>query len=362
MYHMIQFDVEEQYITDFLELPKKLYTRRERVQNEEEERELLLGKHVLSKYFSLYKLLVYQGDQACARCTVTIYPDDPVAYLGFFECIGDVTCAIVIFEAAERISAEQGCDKTVGPVNASFWIGYRLKTNHFDQKAFVGEPHNKANYLELFLACGYQITEKYRSNFYMRPPLIGYQNQKSMERYQKFISKGYEIVSPKKRDFDKIIKEIYRLIIVLYDDFPVFKQVSEVDFIRLFNRYRYILDWSFVKIAYYKQEAVGFMITVPDYGNLLYGKLGLMALVSVLLKKIRSGNYVILYMGVKRAHIGLGRAMVQSLTGNVQRKRAHIISALIKEGKVTGQYHAKEIVSSNTYVLLEKYNKKIDQQ
>ena len=353
MYKLIRFDKEENYIKDFLVIPKKLYSTGDIVQNEKEERELLLEKHVLSKYFKIYKLIVFNNGSACARCVVTIYPGDEYSCIGFFESINDVECSKLLFEEASRISKSNKCNKIKGPIDCSFWIKYRLKLNNFEGKSYVSEPYNKEYYLKLFLAGGYKIVETYVSNYYKKPPMFNYINKKSKERYEKFTSEGYQIISPKEKDYDIVIREIYKLLMELYKDFPVFKSLSEEDFLEHFGSYRHILDFSFVKMAYYNEEAVGFVIGMPDYGNMLYGKLGLIEYAKLFLKKIRSSNYVILYMGVEPEHYGLGNAMSQTIITNIQKKRATSIGSLIKEGKVTQRYVNNKIVLSNTYALLE---------
>lgn len=353
-YRLIRFEKEENYINDFLRLPKKLYSKRDIVQNEKEESDLLLGRHVLSKYFVLHKLIVYNKDVPCARCVITIYPGDTVAYLGLFESIDDFNCAKLLFDEGKRISIENKCNKIQGPVDASFWVRYRLKTSGFQKKVFVAEPNNKDYYLKLFLDAGYEICERYISNYYKRLPTLWFNNKKAKDRYNRFISKGIKIITPKAKDFDVIIKDIYNLLMELYSDFPVFKPISHEDFVKYFSNYRYILDYSFVKLAYHKGNAVGFIIGMPDYGNMLYRRLSFIDYIKLFLKRIRSKNYVILYMGVKKEYRGLGNAMIQTLFKNVQRKRSHTIGALIKEGKATGQYVSNEIISNNTYVLLSQ--------
>lgn len=353
MYNLITFDKEENYINDFLKIPKELYSSRDIVQNEKEERELLLEVHLLSKYFKIYKLIVYSGRSACARCILTIYPGDDYSCIGFFESINDIECSKLLFEEASRLSRTNKCKKIVGPIDCSFWIKYRLKINNFDRKSYVSEPYNKDYYLELFLAGRYKIVETYVSNYYKKPPMFNYVDKKSMERYNKFTNSGYHIISPREKDYDIVIREIYKLLMELYKNFPVFKSISEEDFLQQFGNYKHILDFSFVKIAYYNKEAVGFVIGMPDYGNMLYGNLGFLKYVKLFLKKIRSSNYVLLYMGVKPEHRGLGNAMACTIIKNVQKKRATTIGALIKEGKVTQGYVNNKIISSNTYALLE---------
>ena len=101
------------------------------MQNESEERKLLTGKHVLNKYFKLYKLCAYDKEKIVGRLAVTIYPDDTNAYVGFFECINDEKCALLMFLEAEKLAREKGKTKMIGPMDASFWIKYRMKTNLF---------------------------------------------------------------------------------------------------------------------------------------------------------------------------------------------------------------------------------------
>lgn len=353
MYKLVLFDKEEKYVEDFLRLPKDLYSYGDIVQNEKEERDLLLEKHLLNKYFKIFKLLVYKENKACARCILTFYPDDDCSYIGFFESINDIQCAKLLFEEAKKISIANNCRKIKGPVDSSFWIKYRLKTNNFNKKAYVSEPYNKEYYLELFLSSGYTIAETYVSNYYEKPPIFTSMSKKSEKRYENFIKKGYEIISPKEKDYDSVIRQIYKLLIELYKGFPIFKSISEEDFAQHFGNYKYILDFSFVKIAYYNGEAVGFVIAMPDYSNMLYGKLGIAKYIKLFLKKIRSSNYVVLYMGVKPEHHGLGNAMTQTIITNLKKRRAASIGALIREGKVTQRYVDNRIVSTNTYVLLE---------
>lgn len=353
MYKLIVFDKEENNIKDFLALPRELYSKKEIVQNEREEKQLLKEEHLLSRYFKIYKMLVYSENKPCARCILTVYPDDDCSYIGFFESINDIECAKLLFDEAGRISRENKCTRIMGPVDASFWIKYRLKVNNFDKRAYVSEPYNKEYYLELFLAGGYRIAETYVSNYYKRLPAFNYMDRKCMKRYENFINKGYDISSPYERDFDTAIRKIYRLLMELYKNFPIFKNIDEEDFVKHFESYRHILDFSFVKLACYNGEAVGFVIGMPDYGNMLYSKIGFLKYIRIVLKRIRSSNYVVLYMGVLPEHRGLGNAMVQTLIRNSQKKRSTTIGALIREGKATQGYVSDKITSSNKYVLLE---------
>ncbi len=351
MEEVVKFKREETRINDFLSLPKALYTKRTLMQNAQEERALLTGTHPLSGYFTLTPYLVYRDGQAAARGVLTAYPASSTAYFGFFECIRDSGCAKALFDAMKRGAWAGGFTQLLGPVNASFWIGYRLKRDNFDAPPYVGEPYNLDYYEGLLLENGFSVSARYRSNRFAKLPLFRYQKKKYRERYDAFAAKGYVIASSTSKSYDRDLREVYRLLMALYKNFPVFAPISEEDFLAYFSFYRRILDLSMVKIVYFQDQAVGFFIGVPDYGNLLYRRRSPLTLLRVLAKRQCSGRYVLLYMGVKPEHCGLGRAISHAIMKNLHRKNARSIGALIAEGKVTASYAQDSIEAQNEYTL-----------
>ena len=350
-YKCIKFENERKYVRDFLKLPKMLYGKEDNMENPNEILSLLQGTHPLSKYFTLHKFLIYSGENIKGRYVITTYDRDEVAYIGFFECVNDKEVAKYLFESASDYVKKLGYKKIVGPVDASFWIKYRLKINLFRSSPYTGEPYNKDYYLDLFKENGYEICEHYTSNIYnkvtSKEPLYD-------QRYLAFLGKGYEIISPDIEEFDKVIKELYDLLTELYSDFPVYKSVSYEDFAKVFSDYRYIIDMSMVKMAYYKERAVGFFVSVPDYGNKVYHLKNISNLVKVLLIKRKPKRYVMLYMGVDQEHRGLGKALVGSIMEELRKSGLFSVGALARDGKVTQKYGEEHIEECCEYVLIEK--------
>ncbi len=347
----IQFEQEKKYVRDFLALPKMLYTKDTNMENPKEIEKLLLGSHPLSKYFVLHKFMVYRNKKAVGRFVITTYAEDETAYIGFFECIQDKEVAELIFKTATSYAKEAGYQKIVGPVDASFWIKYRLKSNLFENKPYTGEPYNKGYYFSMFQENGFLVCQHYTSNLY---------NQVSKEepiyddRYNTFLKNGYEIVSPKPEDFDKVIKELYQLITKLYSDFPIYKPVSYEDFAEVFSDYRYIINMSMVKMAYCNKEAAGFFVSVPDYGNKVYHLGSFGNLLKVLSLKKKPKRYVMLYMGVDAKHKGLGKALVGSIMEELRISGLPSVGALARDGKITQKYGEEHIEQRCEYVLFEK--------
>lgn len=352
MYEVIQFDIEEKYVEDFLNLPEKLYTPRNRMQNRSQEEQILLGKHVLNKYFKQYKVLVYKEKKPVGRCVVTHYHNSQIAYIGYFECEDDSEAAKLLFEKAEELVKALGLTKIQGPVDSSFWIKYRLKMDCFDRRPYTDEPYNLEYYPRLFKENGYRVVHTYTSKQYDKVLEGDFKLEKS--RYEKAVAAGYRFVSPKPEEYEKVLGEIYELVAELFSDFPIYNEISKEDFCEIFRDFKAVIDWRIVKIVYFENKAVAFSLGLPDYNNLVYGKIGLKEIMTILAKKIRSSNYVMLYMGVKPEHRGLGRPLVYEMAKFVKERHSLAIGALQGENKKTNEYAKDKIDILYTYCMLEK--------
>lgn len=349
----IEFQTEENRVRDFIRLARRFYSRENNMQNDGELRALLLGKHPLSAGFRMRKFCVYRQGRIAGRFALTEYPEDETAYLGFFECEEDGETAAFLFSRAEAFARERGFRRIIGPVDASFWIKYRLKTNLFDRRPYTGEPYNPPWYPRLFSDNGYRVRERYTSSLYSRVP-EDFRNEKFASRREAFEQKGYRIASPQPEDWERTLKEVYGLVTKLYRDFPAYKHIPEETFCGYFDAYRKIIDLSMVKMAYYGSRPAGFYISVPNYGNLVHHARNPLNLLRILKTKGRPEEYVMLYMGVDPAHQGLGKALAQSIVDELRQNGCASIGALQREGKVTRHY-VKELISQRyEYVLLGK--------
>ena len=354
MIKIVKFENEKAYIEDFLKLPGILYDKKTIMQNKAEEESLLNGTHPLSRYFKLHKYIVYKGGETAGRFIITTYDDDDTIYLGFFECIKDRSTAEAIFNEVKEFAQKGGYRKIRGPVDASFWIKYRLKINMFDKVPYTGEPYNKDYYYEMFLENGFDVCKKYSSNSYKQIPLIKTGMNEFKKRHEQFKNKGYTFEIPSKKTFDRCFRDIYKLIIDLYSDFPVYKHIDEEDFINQFKFFKDIIDFSFIRLVYYNEKPVAFLIGIPDYRNELYRNLTICDYIKILFKRsIRSSNYVMLYLGVDSNHKGLARAVTYEIIENLKKKRSKCIGALIKDGNINANYAKDKLEDKYEYVLLE---------
>lgn len=348
----IKFDSEEERIKDFINLPNDLYNKKNITEDKTDMYKLLTGIHSLSKYFKLDKFLIYDEEKAVGRFCITTYPKDKTAYLGFFECINDEKVAKYLFDSAYKFCKKNKYKNIIGPVDASFWIKYRLKINKFDSLPYTGEPYNLDYYFDLFKNNNFNVIEHYTSNIYQQVK-EDFNNIKYSDRYNEFIKKGYEIISPDMNKYDEIIESIYYLLMDLYQDFPIFKNVELNDFLEVFKSYKSIINPSMVKLAYYENKLVGFFISVPNYNNNVYN-LNLFKILKVLKTRKKPKEYIMLYMGVDQNHKGLGKAIAEAIMNELKVSGLPSVGALTKDGKLTQNYVSELIEERYEYVLLER--------
>ena len=348
----IEFTNEKQCIRDFIRLPQTLYSAKDNTENPSTIRQLLTDKHPLSEYFKLHKFIIYEDKRPLARFAITTYPKDKNAYLGFFECINDPNVAKKAFAQVDEFAKRNHCQAIIGPVDASFWIKYRLKINKFDQPPYTGEPYNKDYYFKLFKDNGYQVCDHYTSNYYQMSQ-YEYINREYEGIYRKYIDKGYEILNLQMDEYEESLAEVYRLLMDLYSDFPIFKSISKDDFLANFMSYKSVINPSMVKLGYYNGKMVGFLISFPNFSNLAY-HLNPVNLAKIFYIRNHAKEYVSLYMGVDREHHGFGRALAYALIQELNQNHASNITALMHDGKVTQKYAKERINDTYEYALMIK--------
>lgn len=339
----------------FLELPRRLYDKGDYVQNIGLEKELLEGSHILSRYFSVLPIVVLDGaGQPLSRCILTFYEGDSCAYLGFFESVNDREASDLLFAAAERYAARKGKAKLMGPLNASFWIGYRLKTNRFGT-VYTGEPYNKAYYAALWESAGFEVCDRYYSNE-LRAPIEADSSMKCRQRLQKIQNAGYIIRSPDRHTWESNLREVYRVLIRAYSRFPMFKRIEEEEFCQMFTSLKTVLDFDLVKLVYQKDVLAGFFICVPDYGNLTHQGVALSNLPKLLWHKYcrQEKRYVLLYLGIDPKHPGVGAALAEVIKQELVKKKACSIGALIHQGGISGGFYKELAVGRYEYVMFAK--------
>ncbi|MBM6614944.1 hypothetical protein JTF06_08575 [Desemzia sp. RIT804] len=340
----------EQTEADFLQFPQRIYKKDELMQSISEKQAQISGQHPLSPAYTFQAFNGYQEGQMVIRGALIKPHHLEDYYLGYFEAVDDVTIMTQFINILSEKVREKNGKRVVGPVQGSFWLGYRMKVKGFERTPFTSEPHNPAYYPKLWQAAGFKEIEHYTSNFYHSIP-PQYESTKLAKRYQSFVEKGYRFISPKREDWSTVSLEVFDLLSTLYKDFPLYQKVTAEQFTHIFADLKQVIDFSMVKLAYKDQQLVGFLITLPDYGNLIYRKMTMLNLAKILYKRWRAKRYIILYLGVDPNHLGLGLAMSYPVFRQVKQRKAEIVGALIHEKTVTDRYVTEMQKDSHAYSL-----------
>ena len=305
-----------------------MYDKHELNQDKKVERQLLTGKHPLSHYFDVVGFIVTSNNdnEVVARCIVTLYKDDINAYVGFFESIDSVKAARELFNSVEEYAIAHNKSRLI-----TEFANYTL------------EPTNKPYYPDLWQGIGFGVYEKYYSN-QLRIPTESDRNPKYQKRLLQCIEAGYTIRNTSRKTFDTDLKNIYKLLIEVYAKFPIFKHIEEKEFLKLFSKIRYILDYRMVFLAYKESELLGFMVCIPNYKK--------ETIIQSLLGKHK--EYVMMYLGASRHAPGLGGAFSELCRANLAKYKCSCIAALIHKGNTSGTFYKELTTDTCNYVLLSK--------
>lgn len=340
-----------------LALPEKIYPADRLMQSSSELQAQIAGTHPLSGTYDFEAWLLCSEDgQPLMRAALTFpHSKADTAYLGYFESVTQDTERMRVFIdfLSQRARDLKDVQTLSGPVQASFWLGYRMQLSGFADAPFTGEPHNPAYYPKLWEAAGFELKEEYVSNFFQQIP-EQYREPRLKQRFSKFKQEGVKFVSPKRAQWQEVLPEVYRLLSELYQDFPIFEAITFEQFAQVFNDYQQILDFSMVQLAYKDAQLVGFVITMPDYGHLVYRKMTALNLVKILKRRRQAKRYTVMYLGVDSQYLGLGSALSYLIYQAIEHKHAYAVAALIHGNKVTKRYVSELQAYQHHYGLYEK--------
>lgn len=332
----------------FLALPRKLYGKKS-PQDRKTEKQLLHGSHPLSPDFEVYPFVVTRQGEPVCRSLLTVYAGDPQAYVGFFEARQDEKAVALLFETLAAKARALGKTTLAGPLDASIFIGYRFKTDCFEN-TFTGEPVNLPYYPELWKRWGFQETEHYAS-YRLRKVREDDCNLRYEKLYRRYRDRGYQWRSPGPQDFEKSMEEVYALLTALYADFPGYKHIEKEAFIKLFGPLKQVLNLQMVRLVYREKKLCAFCICVPNYGDLSLGRLTIAKFLRFLRIRRRPSEYVITYVGAAPTAPGLGCAMIQDIRNRQYENGCTTVAALIHEGKLTSRMYEDLHVETRRYAL-----------
>ena len=236
---------------------------------------------------------------------------DSAAFFGFFECEANASSSRMLFAAAFDWARRRGVRRVLGPMNPTTNDECGLLVEGFDSPPEFMMTYNPCYYEELIRTEGF-VTAK---------NLLAYQIDAAncpLERLQRIASKtrgrnGDLQLTPVRRqtlgsDLAKI-KSVYNS---AWKKNWGFVPMTDAEFDFLAARLKPLLQEGLVWIAEKANEAVGFMLTMPDYNEViqpLQGRLctpRILGVIPYLLGRKLPAKCRVITLGVKEAYRNRG--------------------------------------------------------
>lgn len=238
----------------FLRLPERVYagdpfyipTRRE---------DVLATLRGAQKFW-----VALEGGEPVAR--VAAWRSPSLGILGLFEALdGHPEAVAKLFrEAAGWLDRET----VVGPMDGDTWHRYRVNVGPFDEPPFLGEPYNPPYYEALWTANGFSVLERYSSKRVDPAAVVVFLEDKRNTA----LAAGYRLRSLDRGRFRDELRTIYELSRRIFDRNFLYSEISEDDFLRLYDGAERLIDPELVLFAHAPDgEPAGFLFAYPDRGG-----------------------------------------------------------------------------------------------
>ena len=186
-------------------------------------------------------------------------------YVGFFE----VDTRLAGAEKAAQILIEAACGflqgkaaSVYGPVNLNTWLPYRFRVNERDERSFPWEPVNPPDYVEHFLAAGFEHKVDYHSTAFGNLDRFLEQTEND---YKGALAKGFRF---RQLDWSRLFKGeasmLYRIANEAFADSFLFECVPQPLFDQSIGQfYKPGQDCSYVAVSPQGHD-VGFFYAFTD--------------------------------------------------------------------------------------------------
>lgn len=258
---IIAFDNDSRLLGEFIDLGYRLYSRDTRFippQRSHLERCLSRKFHAFEKPGNEFlNFVARERGEVVGRISAFVNRDlrdhdgEPVGALGYFECIDDYTVAKKLLDSATRWLAEQhGLRRIRGPMNFDIWHGYRFMTVGFQEKPFVGEPHNMPYYPEYFARYGFSIKAEWDSLEVTGRETICSMIDRGGKRCKLLRERGYRFEHMHLSSIDDDLPRLHRVLCSSFKGFIGYTEIPTAEFALLFETFETAFDSDLSIIVY----------------------------------------------------------------------------------------------------------------
>lgn len=287
----------------------------------------------------------------------------PTGGCGFFECIDDQEAADMLFDASREWLASRGMEAMDGSVN----FGDRMRWWGVLVEGFTpplyGMNYNPPYYGRLFETYGFQ--NYFNQHTYLRELTVNAMPEALYRKAERlFANPDYRFEPVDMSDKKKVARD---LMAVYNSGWAQFSGVKPMDFehaLAMVREMAPIVDPKVLYFAFYKEQAIGFFVMVPDLNVLIrdfHGRFGLWQKLRLLWRlKVgrRKGRLFGVVFGVAAEFQGRGveAGMIRRFEQYVERNPERYGSLEIAW---VGDFNPLMMRMVESYVRAEKYKRHV---
>lgn len=229
------------------------------------------------------------------------FAGEPCGYFGFFEAEEDREAATALWDAAAAWLRGRGLSKVIGPMNPSTNDECAFLVEGFERPPYIMMTHNPPYYNALAEAYGFRKARDLFA-FVLEISPAGLERLERVAARARARNAGLTVRYVNLRDFAaelQLIREIYNS---AWDDNWGFVPPTREEFDSTAARLKPLAIPELVPIAFVDGEPAGFIVTVPNYNEVLAkmgGSLGPLSLVKFLAGKRKIKSCRVMLFGVR---------------------------------------------------------------
>jgi hypothetical protein len=267
-------------------------------------------KHPFRSHSEMVFFLARKGGRVAGRIAGIIdhhyidFHQEKVGFFGFFESIADSEVAGALLSRVQGWLEGHGMEKMIGPMNPSTNDECGLLIEGFDSSPRLMMPYNPPYYPTLLEGFGLKKAMDLYAFWIEKSVFQKDRLNRITERLRKREPRLW--VRPiQLRDLDKelkIIKEIYNQ---AWSRNWGFVPMTEEEIDDLARNLKPLIVPDLVLFAYWGEEPVGFVVSLPDYNEVLKrlnGKVGLLGTLKFLYYSRKIRTVRVMLLGVKKAY------------------------------------------------------------
>ncbi|MCF7859305.1 MAG: GNAT family N-acetyltransferase [Candidatus Cloacimonetes bacterium] len=272
-------------------------------------------KNPYFKHSEVQLFLAYKADKLVGRISAQTNKNhnnvhkDKVGFFGFFECIDDQQVADALFDAARNWLKEKDLNIMRGPASFSVNDECGLLMDNFALSPVVMMTYNPQYYLKIFDNYGLEKAMDllaYNAKVKPPPPRLKKLANKIEKRGQFTVR---NLKTKNKKRLRKDIEKIFSIYEEAWSNNWGYVPMSAEEFDLLVDSLLPIILPEMIFIAEIEDEAVGLLVTIPDYNFVLKkmkGRMLPLGWLKFLLNKNRIPRLRVVIMGVLDEFKGRG--------------------------------------------------------